>query len=48
MQEIFSAEASRLDDQCYRLLSKSCPYVKMRLDDLTKEIGLFLLKSGNV
>ena len=48
MQEIFSAEASRLDGQCYRLLSKSCPYVKMRLDDLTKEIGLFLLKSGNV
>ena len=48
MLELFSADVSRLDGQCYRFLSKSCPYIKMKLDDLTKEIGLFLLKNGNV
>ena len=48
MIELFSEKVSRLDGKCYRTLSRACPYVKMRLDDLTKEIGLFLLKSGNV
>lgn len=48
MIELFSEKVSRLDGKCYRTLSRSCPYIRMRLDDLTKEIGLFLLKSGNV
>lgn len=48
MIEIFSNIISSLDDQCYRLLSKTCSYIRMRPEDLTNEIGLFLLKSGNV
>lgn len=48
MQEIFSSEVSYLDNQCYRVLSESCSYIRQRLDDLCSEIGLYLLKSGNV
>lgn len=48
MKEIFSSEVSYLDSKCYKVLSESCPYIRQRLDDLCSEIGLYLLKSGNV
>ena len=48
MKEIFSSEVSYLDSKCYKVLSESCPYIRQRLNDFCSEIGLYLLKSGNV
>lgn len=48
MIEVFDDRISQLDSKCYELLSKSCPYIRVRPDDLSSEVGLFLIKSGNV